>query len=39
MGGASRPLVNPFFAQLEPVPLSLFLDVKGRPFEAFDLYD
>ena len=38
MSGASRPLVNPAFAQLKAVLLCRFLAVKERPLDAFDFY-
>jgi muramoyltetrapeptide carboxypeptidase LdcA involved in peptidoglycan recycling len=38
VSGASRPLVNPAFAQLKAVLLCRFLAVKERPLDAFDFY-
>lgn len=37
--GGSVKAAYPVFAQRESVPFSLFLAVKGRPFDAFDFYN
>jgi hypothetical protein len=39
VGKASRPLINPLFAQLKTALLSRFLAVKDRPLDAFNFYN
>jgi hypothetical protein len=39
VGETSRPVINPFFTELEAVLLRRFLAVRDRPLDAFDLYN